>query len=125
MGGRGQNYSIQKRLNNHKNAVIARNKLKNYILNPTKDESKAKFFKSLGYNMQNYERLERDMRAKLGTSKALKYQTNPDGSVSFQVNMYIGIDKKALVTTAWRIDNGSNVPRFITAYPNRSKRVGR
>ena len=47
MGGRGQNYTIQKRLKNFKNAVIARNKLKNYILKPTKDEDKARFFKSL------------------------------------------------------------------------------
>lgn len=121
MGGRGQNYTIQKRLKNFKNAVIARNKLKNYILNPTKDEDKARFFKSLGYNMQNYEHLERDIRAKLATNKALKYQTSSDGSVGFQVNMYIGINKKSFVTTAWKIDKGDKVPRFITAYPNKSK----
>ena len=118
MGGRGQNYSVINRLPNYKNAVIPRNKFKNYILNPGKS-SKAAFFRAIGYNMKNYKRLENDIREKLKTNKALQYETNDDGDTSFQVNMLLGISKKEMVSTAWIIRKGETDPQFITAYKNK------
>ena len=119
MGGRGQKYTVVMRLPNASTAKIPSAKLKNYLLNPSKDANKAKFFQSLGYNMKNAARLQRDIRAKLKTNKALKYETDQYGNTSFQVNMQLGINKKAIVATAWIIDKGSNIPRFVTAYQNK------
>lgn len=121
MGGRGQSYTVENKLKNYKNAIFPRNKFKNYLLNPSKSNGKDKFFKELGYNMSNYERLEADIKKKLATNKALNYGKNKHGDISYQVNMQLGINKKQMVTTAWVVEKGSNKPRFVTAYKNESK----
>lgn len=118
MGGRGQNYSVVKRLPNYRRAFIPRNKLKNYILNPSKDKNKAEFFSSLGYNMKNWKRLERDILHKASTNKALKYKKDEYGRVAYQVNMLLGISRKRMVATGWIIDKKGDNPRMITAYHN-------
>ncbi|WP_432643218.1 DUF6883 domain-containing protein [Acidaminococcus sp.] len=119
MGGRGQNYSIVKRLPNFKCAIVPRNKLKNYILNPGKSPDKAKFFASIGYNMRNWERFMADVKKKVRTNKALKYRTDKYGQTEYQVNMQIGITRKRMVATGWVVRKGSSKPQFVTAYQNK------
>lgn len=120
MGSRGME-SPSKRLPNFKHAEIARNKLKNYLLNPSKDENKARFFRSLGYNMRNFRRLERDIREGLKTAPAVATVENKYGHTvtAYSVSMPLGIDRKALVLTAWQRDANSTIPRLITAYPDK------
>lgn len=126
MGGRGQNYTIITRLPNHTKAKFPRNKFKNYILNPSKSQSKADFFKRIGYNMKNYKRLQQDIKNKLATNKALKYDANDNGDTMYQVNMLLGIDgHKRMVATAWIVRKGDNTPQFVTAYPNHKLKGGR
>lgn len=120
MGGRGSS-SGAKPLPNGKHAEIARNKLKNYLLNPSKSPGKAKFFNSLGYNMRNFRRLESDIRKELKTTPAVSRIENRYGHTvtAYEVTMPLGINRKAMVLTAWQRDEGSKIPRFITAYPDR------
>ena len=118
MGGRGQNYKIIVRLTNFRNAYIPRHKLTDYILNPSKSKSKAELFQSMGYNMTNHKRLEKDILAKLRTNQALKYQTNENGDTEYQVNMLLGITKKKMIATGWIIRKGEQTPQFVTAYQN-------
>lgn len=119
MGGRGQrSYSVINRLTNYKDAVIPRDKMTDYLLNPSKGNGKAVFFSSLGYSMKNFERLESDILSKLRTNKALKYETNEYGDTEYQVNMLLGIAKKRMVSTGWIIKKNEKFPRFVTAYPN-------
>ncbi len=119
MGGRGTS-SGTKRLPNYKHAEIARNKLKNYLLNPSKSNGKAEFFRSLGYNMKNFRHLEADIREGLKTAPAVAKIENRYGHTvtAYSVTMPLGINKKTMVLTAWQRDEGSKIPRFITAYPN-------
>jgi hypothetical protein len=119
MGGRGAAFRTVARLPNYQRAKIAKAKLKNYLLNPTKSNGKFEFFKALGYNMRNAGRLEADIRNGLKTSKAIAHVTNQYGHTAYQVDMQLGIGSKAEVITAWQIDRGDNVPRFITAYKKR------
>ncbi len=121
LGGRGQNYTIINRLPNFKKAIFPRNKFKNYILNPNKEENKAKYFESLGYNMKNYKLLQEHIMQKLATNKSLKYETDSYGNTAYQVNMELGLSKKEIVTTAWIILKGEDKPRFVSAYKNQSK----
>lgn len=118
MGGRGAASKLN-RLPNYKHAEIARNKLKNYLLNPSKSPDKAKFFRSLGYNMRNFRRFEADIRDGLKTAPAYATVTNKYGHTvtAYSVSMPLGLNKKAIVLTAWQRDEGSSTPRFITAYP--------
>lgn len=120
MGGRGQKYTVIKRLPNYGNAVIPRNKVKNYVLNPSKDPNKANFFANLGYNMQNFKMLISDIKSAVATTKALHY-VNKDkfGNDVYQVNVTLGINKKAIVTTGWIVEPGSNVPKLVTLYHNK------
>lgn len=119
MGGRGSSSGMSSRLPNYKNAVISRDKLKNYILNPNKDPAKSKFFNSIGYNMKNYRQLEADIREGLSKNNAIEYKENKYGNKAFSVTMELGIGKKKQTVTGWQIDNGDNKPRFITARPER------
>ncbi len=120
MGGRGSS-SGAKPLPNGKHAEIARNKLKNYLLNPSKSPGKAKFFNSLGYNMRNFRRLESDIRRELKTAPAVSSIENRYGHAvtAYEVTMPLGINRRAMVLTAWQRDEGSKIPRLITAYPDR------
>lgn len=122
MGGRGAASGIVNRLPNYKNAEIPQRKIGNYLLNPAKSNGKSAFFNELGYNMKNAKRLEQDIRKGLENNKAMGYHEDKFGNKSFDVNMPLGTGKKVMVTTAWRIDNGNTVPRFITAYPREKRR---
>lgn len=116
MGGRGANFRIIARLPSYEKAVILRRKIKNYILNPSKDPGKAKYFRSLGYNMNNWARLKSDILGRLRNHNAIDFGVDKYGNVSYQVSMKLGITKKSPTITAWRIDKGTDYPRFITAY---------
>lgn len=124
MGGRGSKSGIISRLPNYKKAVIDQRKTGNYLLNPTKSNGKSTFFNSIGYNMKNTDRFEKDIREGLESNKAISYNNDKFGNKAFQVDMLLGIDKKAMVTTAWRIDKGKSEPRFISAYPKEKRRKG-
>lgn len=121
MGGRGSSSGIVNRLPNHKNAVISRNKLKNYLLNPTKAPAKSKFFNGLGYNMKNYQRLDNDIRNGLFKNEAQEFNANKHGHKAYSVTMELGIGKKKKTVTGWQIDKGDNKPRLISARPFREK----
>ncbi len=69
--------------------------------------------------MKNSHRLEHDIRKGLKTNKALAFKRNKYGNAAYQVIMELGIGEKVSVLTAWQIDKGSNMPRFITAYKHR------
>lgn len=121
MGGRGSKSGVINRLPNYKNAVIPRDKLKNYLLNPNKDPGKSAFFNSLGYNLANYKRLESDIRKELEKNPAIQYAPNRYGHRAYSVYMNLGINKKESVLTGWQIDSGDNRPRLITAHKNEKK----
>lgn len=104
------------RLPNHAKAVFPKNKFKNYLLNPTKEPNKSRVFSKIGYNMKNAERLEADIRKGLKENKATVFAPNKYGT-PVQVEMVLGIDKQRKIVTAWMINKGTNIPRFVTAYP--------
>lgn len=123
MGGRGASSGLQKHLPNYRNAVIQREKLKNYLLNPQKSNGKADFFHSLGYTMKNYKTLERDIREGLKSNSATSYGKNKYGNTAYSVNMTLVIDNRRDVVTAWQVDSGKKNPRFITAYPAKERKL--
>ena len=119
MGGRGANFRITERLPSYEKAVILRRKIKNYILNPGKDPGKAKYFRSLGYNMNNKKRFKADILGQLRKKQVLEYAKDEYGGVAYQVGMVLGINKKRVVKTGWYIGKSERLPRFVTAYPKK------
>lgn len=110
------------KLPNRKNAVIRREKLTGYLLSLTHEEgkSKAKFFRGIGFNETNIEKLEQTLLT-IGKSNDVR---KVDDAKSEYVIKYI-IDgviespngKQYKTRTVWRIKIGNKIPGFVTAYP--------
>ena len=104
------------RLPNYTNAYIPRAKLDKYLLDPIKEPNKSRVFNSLGYNLGNTDQLEADILDGLKHNSGAVFDKNEHG-IPAEVIMELGIAKKGKIRTAWMYDNGSNKPRFVTAYP--------
>ena len=122
MGGRGAWSGTAARLRNFRHAVIERSRVSNYLLNPGKSAAKARFLKSLGYNMKNQARLQEDIREGLKSARARYTRPNKFGRIHFQVNMVIGIGKKSKVVTGWFMDRGDKAPKLATVRPHHGKK---
>lgn len=122
MGGRGSWSGSTPRLRNYRNAVIRRERISDYLLNPSKSRGKAEFLRSLGYNMRSQSRLREDLREGLRSNKARVSEPNRFGRVHFQVNMEIGINRRAKVVTGWFMNKGDKAPQLATVRPYRGKK---
>ena len=91
-------------------------KLGNYLLNPTKEHNKARYFKSLGYASKNVSTLRKDMTTQLKTSPAVRYEKDEYGNTVYNVFMKLGINKTDLVKTVWITRKGDKYPSFVTAF---------
>lgn len=122
MGGRGSWSRTTARMRNHRNAVIQRSRVSDYLLHPSKSGGKAEFLRSLGYNMRNQARLQEDIRKGLSENRARVSEVNEYGRTYFQVNMTIGINRRAKVVTGWYMGKGDRAPILTTLRPYRGKR---
>lgn len=122
MGGRGAWSGVSARLRNFQRAIIRRSKISDYLLNPSKSNGKAEFLKSLGYNMKNQARLIKDIREQLKETRARYSEPNKYGRIHFQVNMEIGVNKKAKVVVGFVMDKGDKAPRLATIRPYHGKK---
>lgn len=108
------------KLPNSANAVIASEKLRDYLLSPTHPVGrfKAPFFNALGYSQDRWEKLEEDLRLQHLSLDALPGQRNEYGQ-KYEIHgpMTGPNGKSANLVSVWIILNGATRPRFITAYP--------
>lgn len=104
-------------------AVIAPEKLRDYLLSLESEESRSKaiFFARLGYTREEWTALERDLRSQILSLDA--EETAPTrfgrkfiirGSLTGPAGATSG------VTTIWIIRFGEEEPRLVTAYPGRT-----
>lgn len=107
------------RLPNSDRAVIDSAKLRHYLLSTSHPVGrfKARFFESLGYLADNWERLEADIRDLIAAAEARPSEKTEYGA-KFEVQGTITgpNGRSAEVLTVWIILTGEDVPRFITAY---------
>jgi hypothetical protein len=112
---------MENELPNRASAVVPEEKLTKYLLNEAHPEGgpKAKFLKRFGYNLSNRDELERALLklANLGVVSQVKATVfctkyvvkgrleTPDG-------------RHPSVETVWKIDNGEEIPKLVTAYPD-------
>lgn len=109
------------KLPNRKNAYIAREKIEKYLLSKTHSvgQSKATFFRLLGYNDTNFEKLMHGLVAIADTEEVIESVASAHG-VKYVINgtLLTPSGRVAYVKTIWIIETNSNQPRFVTAYPN-------
>jgi hypothetical protein len=102
-------------------AVIAREKLRDYLLNPMhrRGGPKARLLISLGYHAEECDQLEQDLRSQHLTNEVTAVSQSEYG-VRFEIVATIVTPSGAPYDfrSVWQIDEGSDVPRLITLYPS-------
>lgn len=122
MGSRGSWSYTTSRMRNYRHAVIQRQRISNYLLNPSKSRGKAEYLRSLGYNMKNQAHLQEDIRKGLRENRARVSETDRYGRTYFQVNMTIGINRREKVVTGWYMGKGDSAPILTTVRPYHGKK---
>ena len=104
-------------------AEIAPEKLTKYILDPENETGKWRLFKAIGYDLDNPQDLERDLRRGLRENDAEASIKSAKGEKTYVVTMELGIGTTSRIDTVWQTDNDDAPPRFITAYKAKKRRA--
>jgi hypothetical protein len=108
------------KLPNAENAIIADDKLVNYLLNVDhpKGGSKARLLVSMGYEADDWPRLEADIRAQ-HFPVDVESMTGSDYGTRYEIVAPLTgpFGRTIVFRSVWQIDVGSNRPRLITMYP--------
>jgi hypothetical protein len=105
---------------NASQAIIAPEKIRDYLLNPDHQRggSKSRVLLSLGYRRDNWELLERAIRLQHLTAEVTVERENPWGRrYEIRAPLITPSGRTIIIESIWQIDAGSDVPRFITMYP--------
>jgi hypothetical protein len=106
------------RLPNWDRAIIAPEKLRDYLLkemNPQND-GKARLFAALGYSQDNWDVLAHDLQEQHLTRDGVPGRLTPFGQRYTITASLRGPAGQAIIMSVWQIDIGTEVPRFISAY---------
>ncbi len=100
-------------------AIISVDKLRDYLLSPSHPigRFKSAFFRSLGYEQENWQVLERDLRLMLSGEAQPAGSTQYGKKYAVPGSLVGPNGRTARVVGIWIILTGEMVPRFVTAYP--------
>ena len=108
------------KLPNRSKAYIPANKIIGYLLSQTHaiGKSKARYFRSLGFDETNSAELEQGLFTIAQTESIKETRANPHG-IKYVIDGFIKTPKGAMigVRTIWIIETSDSKPRFVTAYP--------
>ncbi len=101
-------------------AEIAREKIKDYLLNPSHPDGagKAAFFAAHGFTVQKWHVLAEALRRLAARGQVARKVDSPHGT-KYVVDgaLTTPIGATPVVRTVWIIDSGTDTPRLVTAYP--------
>ena len=101
-------------------AVIEREKIVDYLLNPTHryGASKARFFASFGFSAQKWEQLAQALHLH-GQTHEVKRARETGFGPRYEVEggLHAPDGRSPRVRSVWQQDQGEVAPRLITAYP--------
>lgn len=102
------------------NVIISSEKLTRYLLVKRPVGDKSEFLKQAGYTLENWERLEQDLRQQILSKDAVSLEKTKYGEL-FEVNSTLtGPNNVALrVVTIWMREAESGLTKFITLYPDK------
>ena len=108
------------KLPNAANAVVEREKIADYLLNPAHryGASKARFFTHFGFRLAAWGQLARALREHAQTHDVTKTRETgfgPRYEVEGTLNCPNG--RRPRVRSVWQLDEGAVAPRLLTAYP--------
>ncbi|MEM9214493.1 MAG: DUF6883 domain-containing protein [Cyanobacteria bacterium P01_F01_bin.150] len=102
-------------------ATIASAKLTRYLLIWREADDKSKFLAQAGYDQDNWQQLEQDLRTQILPKDAvLSDEPNQFGDVYRICGSLTGPNgKKLAVITVWMIEYETQRTKFITLYPDK------
>jgi hypothetical protein len=109
---------------NADNAIVEREKITEYLLNPThrNGASKARFFVAFGFRTEEWGTLAEALREHGRSYDVTKVQETGFGPRYEVEGTLLAPDgRRLLVRTVWQLDHGAVAPRLITAYPTRER----
>ena len=108
------------KLPNNDKAVVEREKILGYLLNPEHriGASKANFFVKFGFKASRWEELAEALRihGQTQTVKRIK-ETSFGPRYEVEGKLKTPDGREPLIRTVWQMDKGAVAPRLITAYP--------
>jgi hypothetical protein len=108
------------RIPNADKAIIAPEKLCDYLLNPShrRGSNKARFLLSCGYRADAWQILETDLRTQHLTIEYSRAEDNVFGRrFAIRAPFATPTGRQIVLQSIWQIDIGTDVPRLITLYP--------
>jgi hypothetical protein len=101
------------------NTLIAREKLTDYLLVLRKRNDKSQWLAQAGYTLENWEKLETDLRNQILSTDATPIEKTEYGQM-YEINgELVGPNGKILpVRTIWMTESATGNTKFITMYPN-------
>ena len=112
------------KLRNAQLAVVERHKIVEYLLNVAHPDNsgKARFFESLGFSIEDPERLMTALRVVAVDGEVVKTERSVHGEkfvVEGWLSAHTEESRGRLVWTVWIVDAGRDAPRLVTAYPGK------
>ena len=103
-------------------AEIAAEKLTGYLLVKRPVGDKSEFLKQAGYTLDNWQKLEQDIRQQVLPKEALPTDRTPYGEYFEIRTVLTGPNSVALrVKTVWMKESKSGITKFITLYPDKGR----
>jgi len=112
------------KLPNPDKLVVEREKIVDYLLNPSHPDNggKAEFFGKLGFRRKEWEPLAAALRTLAQTAEVTSHAESPHGRKYVIVGRIESPSGKPVaVKTIWIADKGSAVARLVTAYPHKAE----
>ncbi len=108
------------KLPNHQLAIVRKEKLVGYLLSTTHRDGrhKAVFFAGFGFSEENWQALAKALICHAAEHEIAKEEQSIFG-IRFVLDGKVAMEdgREAFVRTVWFIESGTDVPRFVTAYP--------
>ena len=106
-------------------AIVDREKIVDYLLNPAHPDNggKAKFFLEHGFTAEQWQALAEALRRLAGSFPVLERVESPHGIKYIVIGrIETASGSSPSVRTVWIVDTGNDKPRLVTAYPSEEKK---
>ena len=112
------------KLPNAEQAVVAEDKIRNYLLSLSHSlgRGKAKYFRGLGFRVETWQTMAQALRHLAQTSDVVKAEATPFGQryvIDGAIRSPDG--RNPAIRTVWFIEDGMDHPYFVTAYPQKKR----
>ena len=107
------------KLPNYEQAVVPERKITAYLLSPTHPDgrSKEKFFTAFGFSADDWETLANALLRHVAAHDLTKIEDSPFGTRYVVEGILLTPDaRNPLIRSAWFIETGESVPKFVTAH---------